>query len=318
MITAGRRITVFGGSGFIGRYVVKRLAAEGWVVRVAVRDPAAATFLKTMGNVGQVVPMKADLTDSDAVLRAAVAGSDAVVNLVGILYERGRSTFRAIHAEGPARLARISVGAGATQFVQISAIGADAHAESAYARSKAEGEAGVRASFPGAVILRPSIVFGPEDRFFNRFACMARYFPALPLIGGTTRFQPVYVCDVAEAVVRVLHDPGTHGKTFELGGPRTYTFRALMELMLAVVGRKRLLIDLPFWAADLQAAILEWLPIPPLTRDQVKLLKRDNTVAANALGFAALGIAPTAVEPIVPTYLDIFRKGGRFTAQPAA
>lgn len=317
MITAGRRITVFGGSGFIGRYVVKRLAAEGWVVRVAVRNPAAATFLKTMGNVGQVVPMKADLTDSDAVLQAAIAGADAVVNLVGILYERGRSTFRAIQAEGPARLARIAASAGASQFVQISAIGADAHAESAYARSKAAGEAGVRAAFPGAVVLRPSIVFGPEDGFFNRFACMARYFPALPIIGGATRFQPVYVGDVAEAVIRVLHDPAAHGKTFELGGPRTYTFRALMELMLTVVGRKRVIVDLPFWAANLQATVLEWLPIPPLTRDQVKLLKRDNTVAANALGFAALGITPTAVEPIIPTYLDIYRKGGRFTAPSA-
>jgi NADH dehydrogenase len=314
MAETGRRVTVFGGSGFIGRHVVQRLAAQGWVVRAAVRDPVAAAFLKPMGNVGQVVPMKADLTDEGAAA-AAIAGSEAVINLVGILYERGRRSFAAIHVDGATRLARLAAAAGVGHFVQVSAIGADAGAEAAYGRSKAAGEVGVRAAFPAAVIVRPSIVFGPEDHFFNRFALMARFLPALPLIGGgLTRFQPVYVGDVAEAIVRALADPAAAGRTYELGGPRVYSFKQLMALMLAEIGRRRLLLPLPWAIAHLQAAVLERLPLPLLTRDQVKMLKRDNVVAAGAPGFKELGIEPKTVESILPTYLHMYRRGGRFAA----
>src|SRR5690349_2733824 len=218
MITEGRRVTVFGGSGFIGRYVVRRLAAEGWVVRVAVRDPIAAAFLKTAGNVGQVVPMRVDITADDAVVEAAIAGADAVINLVGILYESGRRTFKAIHAEAPERLARIAAREGVASFVQMSALGADPDSPSAYARTKAAGEAAVLAAFPTASIIRPAIVFGPEDGFFNRFGRMARFSPALPLIGGGhNRFQPVYVADVADAIIRTLHAEAARGQTYELG-----------------------------------------------------------------------------------------------------
>jgi NADH dehydrogenase len=289
MLTEGRRVTVFGGSGFIGRYIVRRLAAEGWVVRVAVRDPVGAAFLKTAGNVGQVVPMRIDLAADNSVVEAAIAGADAVINLVGILHERGRYTFQAIHAD-----ARLAAGAGASRFVQISAIGADRNAPAAYARSKAEGEAGVRAAFPGATIFRPSIVFGPEDHFFNRFARMARYSPALPLIGGgVTRFQPVYVGDVAEAIIRALHDDHAPGQVYELGGPRIYTFRALMELMLAELRRHRGLIPLPFWMAELLGMVLQLLPVPPLTRDQVRLLRQDNVTTPGVPGLRELGITRT-------------------------
>jgi uncharacterized protein YbjT (DUF2867 family) len=318
MITQGRRVTVFGGSGFIGRYVVRRLAAEGWVVRVAVRDAIKAAFLKTAGNVGQVVPMRADITADEAIVEAAVAGSDAVINLVGILYESGKRTFQAVHTDAPARLARIAAQTGVERFVQMSALGAGADSPSLYARSKAAGERAVRAAFPQATVIRPSIVFGPEDGFFNRFACIARYSPALPLIGGgETRFQPVYVGDVADAIIRTLHEDGARGQTYELGGPRIYTFRELMELMLRELRRHRGLIPLPFWLADIQASVLQLLPMPLLTRDQVALLRVDNVLSGTKPGLAELGIRPTAVELILPTYLDVYRKGGRFAAANA-
>ncbi len=320
-LTEGRRVTVFGGSGFIGRYVVQRLAAEGWVVRVAVRNPVRAAFLKPMGNVGQVVPMRVDLTAHDVVLETAIAGSDVVIDLVGILYERRRQTFQAIHAQAPARLAQIAARAGVSTFIHMSAIGADAESPSSYGRSKAAGEAGVRAAFPATTILRPSIVFGPEDEFFNRFARMALVSPALPLIGGgKTRFQPVYVGDVADAVMRALHAPAARGQTYELGGPQIYTFRELMELMLAELRRHRGLIPIPFWMAEMLGFILQYVPLiaPPLTRDQVRSLKRDNVTDPGMPGLVELGIAPTALELILPTYLDIYRKGGRFAASHAA
>jgi uncharacterized protein YbjT (DUF2867 family) len=319
MITLGRRVTVFGGSGFIGRYVVRRLAADGWVVRVAVRNPIAAAFLKTAGNVGQVVPMRVDITGDEAVLDTALDGADAVVNLVGILYEGGRRSFQAVHAEAPARLARIAAKAGVSRFVQMSALGADPHSPALYARSKAAGEAAVLAAFSQAAIIRPSIVFGPEDSFFNRFARMARYSPALPLIGGGhNKYQPVYVCDVADAIIRSLHEDAAPGQIYELGGPRVYTFKALMELMLRELRRHRGLIPIPYWMADIQAAILQVLPFPLLTRDQVKLLQIDNVLSGTKPGLAELGIQPTALELILPTYLDIYRKGGRFAAPSAA
>jgi len=305
-------VTVFGGSGFIGRYVVQRLARTGWQVRVAVRRPDEALFLKTAGDVGQVTPIAANIRD-DRSVAAAVAGADAVVNLVGILYESGRQKFDDVQAKGAGRVAAAAKAAGAKHFIQISAIGADAGSASAYAKSKAGGEQSVKAAFPGATILRPSIVFGPEDDFFNRFAGLAMLSPALPLIGGGhTKFQPVYVADVAAAVEKSLGDPATAGKTYELGGPRSYSFRELLVLMLKEIGRCRLLVPLPFALATLQGAILQLLPMPLLTVDQVRLLKNDNVVGANALGFKDLGLTPTSVEAVLPTYLDKFRPLGYY------
>ncbi|MCZ6522806.1 MAG: complex I NDUFA9 subunit family protein [Alphaproteobacteria bacterium] len=307
---AAPSITVFGGSGFLGRHLVKRLAEGGARLRVAVRYPEAAGFLKPMGEVGQVVPLQANLRDEASVTRA-VEGADAVVNLVGILYQRGRQRFRAVHVEGAARVARAAAAAGARRFVQVSAIGADADSPAEYGRTKAAGEAAVSEAFDGATSVRPSIIFGPEDDFFNRFAAMARLSPALPLIGfGHTRFQPVYVGDVAEAMARLLDDPASAGKTYELGGPRVYSFREIMALVLRETGRNRLLVPLPYPLAMLQARFLELLPVPPLTRDQVQLLKRDNVVGGDAPGLADLGVTPTAVDAILPSYLGRYRRRG--------
>lgn len=305
-------VTVFGGSGFIGRYVVQRLARDGWTIRVAVRHPGRANFLKPLGNIGQITPLCVPLQDREAVA-AALSGADAAVNLVGVLFEGGRQRFQAVHAEGAGTVAAAAADAGVASLVHVSALGAAADSASAYARSKAEGEAAVRAAFPEAVILRPSVVFGPEDGFFNRFADMARFSPALPLIGGgRTRFQPVYVGDVARAVMAALNDPACRGKSYDLGGPRSYSFKELMELLLSTIGRKRMLVGLPFGLARLQATFLELLPQPPLTRDQVTLLRQDNVVAPDALSLRDLGIEPTAPEAVIPTYLDRYRPGGRF------
>ena len=305
-----RRTAVLGGSGFIGRYVVQRLAARGDVIPVGCRRAEEAKFLKPLGNVGQIATLNLAIGD-EQVMPAFLAGNDALVNCVGILRESGAQTFERVHHTGPARLARLAREAGIERFVHISAIGADPRSPSAYARTKAEGEAAVRDAFPTVTILRPSVVFGPEDQFFNRFAAMATMSPVLPLIGGGhTRFQPVYVGDVADAVVKCLDDPATAGRTYELGGPKIYTFRELIELLLGEIRRKRLLIDLPFGLAAFQARLMSVLPSPPLTPDQVELLKRDNVVSSGAMTLAALGIAPTAVEGILPTYLDRFRRGG--------
>jgi len=309
-----RRIAVVGGSGFIGRYAVKRLAERGAVVTVVSRHASEAGFLRPMGDVGQIALVDASLADETR-LAVALAGCDAVVLSVGILYEHGRQRFEEVHHRGPARVARLARAAGARQFVHVSAIGADPDSPSAYARSKAAGEAAVRQAFPAATILRPSIVFGPEDGFFNRFAGLARFAPALPLIGGgRTRFQPVYVGDVADAIVAALERPEAAGQTYFLGGPRVATFRELMELMLAEIGRKRWLVPLPFALASFKAFFLERLPHPLLTRDQVKLLRRDTVVPPGSPDFAALGIVPTSLELVLPTYLDRFRRGGRLTA----
>ena len=308
--TDRRMVTVFGGSGFVGRHVVAHLARDGWQVRVAVRRPDTALFLKPAGVVGQITPVAANIRDQESIDRA-VAGADAVINLVAILHESGRQTFAALQEMGAARVAEAAKRAGARHFVQVSAIGADAASNSAYARTKAAGEQAVLRAFPQAVILRPSIIFGPEDGFFNRFAAMAMSSPFLPLIGGgRTRFQPVYVGDVAAAVAKALVLPAAQGKTYELAGPRIYTFRRLLEIMLAEIGRKRLLLPIPFAIAGLMGAVMQCLPMPQLTLDQVRLLKRDNVAAPGALGLADLGIAPNGLEPILPTYLDKFRKRG--------
>jgi len=310
------RTAVLGGSGFIGRYVVKRLAARGDVVPVGCRNAEEAKFLKPMGDVGQVEPLNVTI-DSEQRLPAFLAGSDAVVNCVGILRESGSQTFERVHHTGPALFARIARDAGVERFVHISAIGADSRSSSAYARTKAAGEAALRDAFPTATILRPSVVFGPEDQFFNRFATMAMFMPALPLIGGgETRFQPVYVGDVADAVIRCLEDPATAGRTYELGGPKIYKLRELFELLLHEIRRQRWLVNLPFELAALQARLMSILPNPPLTTDQVELLKRDNVVSPGALTLPSLGIMPTAVEAILPTYLDRFRQGGWYRGRP--
>lgn len=310
----GRRVTVFGGSGFIGRYVVKRLAAKGARVRVAVRDIEAAKFLKPMGAVGQIAPVTVNVGDGASVA-AAVEGADIVVNSVGILYESGRQTFQRAHVDGPQAMAEAAARTGAQAFVHVSAIGADPASESLYATSKARGEAAVRDAFPAATILRPSVVFGPEDDFFNRFAMMARLSPALPLIdGGHTKFQPVYVGDVADAVMAALEDEAAAGKTYELGGPEVVTFRQVMEIVMAETGRKRILAPAPSALMRPFAAIAEMLPVPPpITRDQLTLLESDNVVSEGAATLADLGVTPTAMAAEVPEYLVRYRSGGQFS-----
>lgn len=303
-----RVVTVFGGSGFIGRHLVRRLAADGCIVRVLVRNPERAAFLKMYGEPGQIVPMYGDVADAASVAGAATE-SFALINLVGILYEKGRRTFQRIHVEGAANVAKASADAGVDRLVHMSAIGADPASPAEYGRTKAAGERAVRAAFPRATIIRPSVVFGPEDDFFNRFASLARFSPALPVF--KTQFQPVYVGDVADAFMAVLADPESAGKVYELGGPRVIGFRELMQIMLREIGRKRALVPLPLSIAQLEAVFLEMLPVPPLTRDQVKLLGRDNIVDPGALSFKDLGIQPTGVEAVLPTYLSRFRPGNR-------
>ncbi len=308
---------IFGGSGFIGRYIVERLAKRGWIMRIAVRRPDEALFLKPLGNTAQIVPMAANIRHERSVA-AAVQGVDTVINLVGILHEGGRQRFNTVHVEGVRRLARAAAGAGVRRFLHLSALGADAQSLSAYARSKAAGEATLREHFPGAIVLRPSVVFGPEDDFFNRFAAMARFSPALPLIGGgRMRFQPIYVGDVADAAAAALENPAYAGQTFELGGPRIYTFRELLALLLAMIGRRRLLLPVPFPIAAIQAAILGLLPNPPLTLDQLRLLRSDNVVSGKLPGLEALGIQATGPEAILPSYLDRYRYGGHMAKAEA-
>jgi len=301
--------TIFGGSGFLGRYIVPHLAKAGYTVRIQVRRPDRALFLKPAGDVGQIVPVQGSVTN-DASVAAAVSGADVVINLVGILAESRAGDFNRIHAEAAGRVARLAKAAGARHFVHISAIGADPASPSGYGRSKAAGEAAVRAAFPEAVILRPSIVFGPEDAFFNRFAGMAAWMPALPVISGQTKLQPVYVGDVADAVMAAIANPDAAGKVFELGGPRAYSFQDLLSWILRETGRKRCLVPLPASIARLQATVLERLPGKLLTRDQLLMLQRDNIVSSDAPGLAALGITPTPIERIVPEYLRRYRLGG--------
>jgi len=301
--------TVFGGSGFIGRYVVKRLAAQGHIVRVAGRNTEAARGSMMAGRVGQVVPLYVSLSNEAAIQRAT-EGADMVINLVGILVERQPGDFQRIQAEGAGRIARAAASHGVARMVQVSAIGADAESESLYARTKAGGEHAIRAAMPGATILRPSLVFGAEDQFFNRFGAMAMTLPVMPVISGNTRFQPVYVGDVADAIMAVLARDDTMGRTYELGGPRIWTFREILAWILKETHRKRPLIEVPMGVARLQARIGELIPGKPFTRDQLTLLGRDNVVADGMPGLRDLGIVPTPVELVVPEYLDRYREGG--------
>jgi uncharacterized protein YbjT (DUF2867 family) len=311
-------VTVIGGSGFIGRYVVQQLVDAGLRVRVAVRNPNLALFLKPLGRVGQVQLCQANLRNRASV-EAAVAGADAVINLVGLLYESGPQSFEDVQRDGAILAAECAAAAGATQFVQLSAIGADAQSDSAYARSKAEAEAGVRKVFPAATILRPSIVFGPEDGFFNRFAAMAKWpMPVMPVVAGDTRFQPVYVKDVAACVLQAVVNNTHAGKTYELGGPGTYSFRALTKMILDEIMVSKPLIDVPMPIAKIQAMVLGLAPKPLVTSDQLKLLAKDNVVGAGARTIADFGITPTPVEAIVPSYLVRFRPKGQFSRKPQA
>lgn len=315
MIEKERIVTIFGASGFLGRHVVRRLAQSGLRIRAASRRPTLANFLQPMGDVGQIQIVPGNIMDPEAV-QQAVSGSSDVINLVGILSESWGRRFADVHVEGAANVAKAAQAGGAKTLIHVSALGADVNSPSVYARTKAEGEAAVREAFPEACIVRPSIVFGPEDDFFNRFANMARYTPALPLIGGgETRYQPVFVGDVAEAVTRIMANPMLRSRTFELGGPNVYTFKQLMELVLRATERKRLLVPIPFPIASVMGSVAQFLPMQLLTHDQVQLLKVDNVVTGgggNVATFADLGFTPASPEAIVMQYLVRFRRSGQF------
>lgn len=314
-------VTIFGGSGFVGRYIARRMAKAGWRVRVAVRNPNAALFVKPYGVVGQVEPVFCNIRD-DASVAKVLTGADAVVNCVGILNESGNSTFEALQAEGATRIARLAAQAGITRMVQLSAIGADPESDSAYARTKAAGEAGVLTHLPEAMILRPSIIFGPEDQFFNRFAGMARSGPMVPVVGADTLFQPVYSDDVAQAAEVYLLGKAPGG-TYELGGPEVKSFRDHMRMMLEVIRRRRIVMPVPMnmgrlmgWSFDmLQKASFGLIQNKMITRDQVRNLARDNIVAEGAKGFSDLGIVPVAMAAVLPDYLWRFRPDGQYATQ---
>jgi NADH dehydrogenase len=308
-------VTVFGGSGFLGRHVVRALAKAGYRVRVAVRRPELAGYLQPLGQVGQIHAVQANLRHQGSV-EAAAREADAVINLVGILFERGRQKFDAVHAFGAQAVALTAAACGA-RLVHVSAIGADERSSSQYARAKAAGEKLVLAAVPSAVVLRPSILFGPEDAFFNRFAAIATISPALPLIGGGhTLFQPVFAGDVADAVVAAMEGRALAGGIYELGGPEVRSFRELMAFMLATIERRRLLVPIPFALAKMQASLLQWMPNPLLTPDQVELLRTDNIVSEGATRegrtIGNLGIEPLAMASVVPSYLWRFRKTGQY------
>ena len=308
-------VTVFGGSGFLGRHVVRALARRGYRIRVAVRRPDLALFLQPAGRVGQIHAVQANLRHPASV-DAAARDADVVVNLVGILFERGRQRFEAVQSFG-AEACALAASAYGARLVHVSAMGADENSPALYARTKARGEKLVLDAMPEATILRPSVMFGPEDDFFNRFAAIARLVPALPLVGGGhTRFQPVFVGDVAAAIVAAVEGRTAPGTIYELGGPAVKNFKELMQYLLAVIERRRLLLPVPFALAKLQAFFLQFMPKPLITPDQVELLRRDNVVSEEARGagrtLEGLGIAPTAMEVVVPSYLWRFRKTGQF------
>lgn len=311
-------VTVFGGDGFVGRHIVRELAKRGFRIRVAVRRPDLAVHLQPLGGVGQIHAVQANLRNGDSV-RRAVDGAATVINLVGILSSRGKQTFKSVHSEGAHRVAKAAAEAGAKRLIHISAIGADPSAKAQYARSKALGEEAVFTEYPDAIVMRPSIIFGPEDGFFNKFAALARISPVLPLIGGgKTRFQPVYVGDVAEAVALAAEGRAQPGRVYELGGPAVLTFKELMQKVLAYSDRHCMLVPWPFWIMKFQAFFLQLLPWPILTVDQVRLLQSDSVVSQVAidegLTLSGLGIGrPHAIETIVPHYLERFRSKGQFS-----
>ncbi|MGD9538274.1 MAG: complex I NDUFA9 subunit family protein [Alphaproteobacteria bacterium] len=321
-------VTVFGGTGFIGRHVIRRLARLGAQVRVATRRPDRALYLKPLGNVGQIVPLAVRYGRDDS-LAAAVSGVDWVINLVGILTERPGAKFQEVHAALPGRIARAAAAAGVSRLVQMSALGASPAAPAAYLRSRAAGEVASRQAFPGATVLRPSVVFGPEDGFFNMIGSLSRIAPVFPLFfsgwprlrfdgifpapefpgAGTSRLQPVYVGDVADALVAALQDPASAGRAYELGGPTVYTFREAVQLALDAANRRPLLLPVPYFALEAAAFVAQIVPYSPLTPDLVRLMKLDNVVSEGADGLRALGAEPTAAELILPTYMHIYRSG---------
>ncbi len=318
-MTGSKLVTIYGGSGFVGRYIARRMAKDGWRVRVAVRRPNEALFVRTYGVVGQVEPVFCNIRDNDSV-RAAAAGSDAVVNCVGTFDRSGANNFYAVQQDGAARIARIAAEEGVKHLVHVSAIGADPESDTLYGLSKWLGEQEVLTAFPEAVILRPSVIFGPEDKFFNRFAGMAVVSPVLPIVGAETRFQPVYVDDVAAAAEKGVLGEAEPG-IYELGGPDVNTFRELMQQMLQIIRRRRLIVNIPFWMASIMAGVMELVQVltlglvrPPLTRDQVKSLRHDNVVSEGARGLAELGIEPVSMEAVLPEYLWRFRPDGQFRA----
>ncbi|HPI62765.1 MAG TPA: complex I NDUFA9 subunit family protein [Alphaproteobacteria bacterium] len=300
-----KMITVFGGSGFIGRYLIPLLAKQGVMIRVAVRHPERALFLKPLGQLGQIKLIATNIHDPQSVGNV-IKGSDIVVNLVGILYQRGSQKFHNIHIQAAKNIANAVREYGAQRFIHVSALGASAQSASLYARTKAEGEIQVRQIFPQTTIVRPSVIFGPEDQFLNRFARIAQRSLFLPLIQGHTKFQPVFVQDVAQAIIQCLADKGTQGKTYELGGPNIYEFHQLLRYVLQVTHRQRWLLRIPSMLAKIVAWPAEFLPNPPLTRDQVRLLKYDNVVQAQALSFKDLGMQPAALELVAPEYLQLY------------
>jgi len=314
-------VTVYGGSGFLGRHLVRALARRHYRIRVAVRRPDLAFHLQPLGRVGQIHAVQANLRNAESV-EAAARGADVLINLVGILFERGRQRFDAIHTEGAANVARAAKAHGA-RLVHVSAIGADENSTSEYARTKAAAERIVAEILSDTTIMRPSIMFGPDDNFFNLFASLARMSPVLPLVGGGhTRFQPVFVGDVAQAIACAVDGEARAGTTYELGGPDVRTFRQILEYILATIERRRLLVPLPFAIAKLQASLLQFMPKPLLTPDQVELLRTDNVVSQDAIAqrrtLQGLGIEPEMIESIVPSYLWRFRKTGQFRTQPTA
>lgn len=313
-------VTIYGGAGFVGRYIARRMAKEGWRVRVAVRRPNESLHVKPYGAVGQVEPVFCNIRDDESV-RAAMMGADAVVNCVGVLTERGKNSFSAVQSDGAARIARIAEAQGIARLVHLSALGADANSASEYSRTKAEGEAKVLEAFPTAMILRPSVIFGQEDQFFNRFGKMAEKNVVLPLVGGSTKFQPVYVDDVAQAAVSGILGHAEPG-IYELGGPDVDTLKGLMGDMLEAIHHNRLILNLPFWVGNLMASgfsALQFLTAGLfhngiLTRDQVKNLKVDNVVSEGAKSFADLGIKPTALQAVLPDYMWVYRPSGQYDA----
>ena len=313
-------VTIIGGSGFVGRYIARRLAKDGWRVRVAVRRPNEALFVRPYGVPGQVEPVACNIRD-DASVRAVIRGADAVVNCVGTVRKGGKNNFDAVQVEGAGRVARIAAAEGVGRLVQISSIGADPASDSHYSRTKGEGEAAVLAAFPGAVILRPSVIFGTEDHFFNRFAAMTRMGPVLPVVGANSQFQPVHVDDVAQAAVKAVEGEAAAG-IYELGGPDVDSFRGLMGRMLKVIQRRRAVVSLPFFVARIMGAGFDMIEAVTLglienkmiTRDQVRSLAHDNVVAPGAKGFAELGITPTAMEAVLPEYLWRYRPSGQYAA----